>query len=138
MWTKDHDPSSPRSQQCQIMAKTTCITQSIASRSRDVILHLYSALMRSPQEIHLSVQERHEHSGPSPAKGCKDDGLEHLSWEERLRDLECFSPWKRRLRQDLIGISQAAVKKTEPGSSQWYSLMGQKATITNWNTWEST
>ena len=49
------DNKLPMRQQCTLMAKATngilgCMRQSVVSRSREVILCLYSALVRSPQE----------------------------------------------------------------------------------------
>jgi len=46
------------------------------------------------------VEERHRHTGENPLKGREDGGVEHLSYGERLRELELF-----RLERSLRGIS---------------------------------
>ncbi|KAK4808069.1 hypothetical protein QYF61_025066 [Mycteria americana] len=89
-----------------------CIKSSVASRSREVILPLYSTLVR----LHLGVlrpapepsaQERHGAVGEGPQEATKMiRGMEHLSYEDRLRESGLFSLEKRRLREELIAACQ--------------------------------
>jgi len=107
------DKKLDKSRQCVLAAQKTnhnlgCIKRSMTSRSREGILPLCSTLVRpllefciqlwSPQ--HKKDMELLERVQRKATKKIRR--LEHLSYEEKLRELAFFSLEKRRLRGDLI------------------------------------
>ena len=104
-------------QQCALTAQKAnhilgYIKRSVASTLREVILSLYSALVR----LHLKYRVQIWSSQCRRNMGLLEHiqrrfvkmihGMEELSHEDRLRELGLFSLERRRLRDDLIAAFQ--------------------------------
>jgi len=126
----------------------SCIRQSIPSRLKEVILPFYAALVRPQLKycVHSwALQYKREKELMERDQAMKTiKGLQHLSCEERLRQMGLFSPEKRRLgtggRTLPIPINtwMENENRRETASFQWCPVTKQEAMGTNWNVGAST